>query len=524
MHTSLTGKQKIKIVYIRSPYCYWPLFNKSDNILPPLSFPALAGYIRDKMPNVEQKIIDCMGEEIGFKTLRRMLEEYKPDVVCIGEMICHHKEGLKTVRMAKELNPNCVTVAGGTFFSHMVEYGMKECPELDLIVRYEGEETFRELLEFLLAGKDLSGVLGIVYRDGDRIVSTHPRPLIQDLNTLPIPAYDLIPVTKYAPAGAAFKRAITIQGNRGCPFACDFCSWTAMESEHKMDENGKITFKPGIRLKDPLRVADEVGLLYEKYGVRYLFWVEGTWNYSVDWLDTFCSELIRRKYTGLGWWAFFRPDMALIQEKKGVLEKMVRAGLRHLLMGAERGDQAELVELGKRNTRVDAFREVCILFERKYPQVFRQCTFIAGMHDDTPEKLERLHQYTLTVPFDFGAIHPFMPYPGTPSFEKYDHLIEERDYTKWDMMYPVMRTETMTREEVATWCNRIQQDFVLQRKMRFARGLLSPFQMRRRLHWWFLYNFSRLVIRDAAASVMDKKKFKGFSGVQDSLKPSWYES
>jgi len=524
MITSLVGKEKIRIIYIRSPYWYWPLFNESDNALPPLSLPALAGYIREKMPNTEQKIVDCMVEKIGHKTLRRIVSEYRPDVVCIGEMICHHEEGLKTVRMAKEVNPNCITVGGGTFFSHMVDYAMEKCPELDLIVRYEGEETFRELLEYLMAGQDLAGVLGIAYRDGDKVVKTHPRPLIKDLNDLPSPAYDMIPVTKYAPAGLAFKRAITVQGNRGCPFACDFCSWTAMESEHKMDENGKITFKPGIRLKDPLRVADEVGLLYEKYGIRYLFWVEGTWNYSVEWLDTFCSELIRRKYKDLGWWAFFRPDMGLIQEKKGVLEKMVRAGLRHLLMGAERGDQSELEGLGKRNTRVDAFREVNILFEKKYPEVFRQCTFIAGMHDDTPEKLEKLHQYTLTVPFDFGAIHPYMPYPGTPGFEKYAHLIEERDYTKWDMLYPVMRTETMTRKEVADWCNHIQQDFVLQRKARFVKGMLSPHLMRRRMHWWFLYNFSRLAARDMTASVLGKKKFKGMAGIQDFLKPSFYES
>ena len=523
MLASLKGRQKIKVIYIRPPYWYWPLFSESDNALPPLAFPVLAAYIREKLPNVEQKIVDCMVEGFGYKTLRGILQEYKPDVVCLGHMICYHEEDMRTARMAKELNPNCIVVGGGTFFSHMVEYAMDKSPELDIIVRYEGEETFRELLEFLMAGRDLADVLGIVYRQGDRVMKNHPRPLIKDLGSLPLPAYEMIPVTKYSPAGLAWKRAITIQGNRGCPFACDFCSWTAMESEHKMDENGKITFKPGIRLKDPVRVADEVGMLYNDYGIRFLFWVEGTWNYSVEWLDTFSSELIRRKYTDLGWFSFFRPDMGLIQEKKGVLEKMVRAGLRYLLMGAERGDQAELEGLGKRNTNVDSFREVNILFEKKYPEVFRQCTFIAGMHDDTPEKLERLHQYTLTVPFDFGAIHPYMPYPGTPGFEKYDHLIEERDYTKWDMLYPVMRTETMSREEVADWCNRIQQDFVLQRKARFARGLLSPHLLRRRMHWWFLYNFSRLAARDAAASVMGMKKFKGMAGVQNLLKPSFYE-
>ncbi|HOZ45765.1 MAG TPA: hypothetical protein PK468_04075, partial [Candidatus Hydrogenedentes bacterium] len=85
---SIEGKQRIKILYIRPPYSYWPLVNQSDNCLAPLNFLCLAAYVREHVPNVEQKIIDCMHRRIGFGTLARILEEEQADIVGVGDMIC----------------------------------------------------------------------------------------------------------------------------------------------------------------------------------------------------------------------------------------------------------------------------------------------------------------------------------------------------------------------------------------------------------------------------------------------------
>lgn len=523
MQSTLYGKDRIKIIYVRPPYYYWPIINKSDNYLAPLNLPTIAAYIREKVDGVEQRIIDCMPLEIGYKTLYRMLEEEKPDIVGIGDMICYHEEGAKTLALAKQINPQCVTVAGGPFFSHMAEYSLKKFPQIDFIVKYEGEETFRELIEYLREGKELSHVRGIAYREGDRIVETRPRPLIQDLDSLPIPAYDMIPIEKYSPVGMLWRKAITIQGSRGCPYNCDFCTWSATEGEHILDENGKIKLIPRIRMKSPERAVEEVALLYEKYGIDYLFWVDATWNFDIQWLDKFSTEIIRRKYK-IGWWAFTRADLMLEQEKAGVLEKMVKAGLRHCLFGAERGDQYELEALGKHKTTPDAFYECCRLLEKKYPQVFRQACFLVGIADDTPKRLEYLSKYTRDTHVDFAAIHPYMPYPGTPSFEKYKDLIEEWDFTKWDMFYPVMRTKHMSREEVAAWAKKISMEFINKQPWRYIKGMLSPHLLRRRLHWWFAFAFMRVYIRDIYLALKGEKKFEGYAGVQKLWKPDWYDS
>lgn len=520
--TAIYGKDKVKVLYIRPPYHLWPLLNKSDNVLAPLNLATIAGYIRAKVPGVTQKIIDCCNEEIGFRTLYKILEEEKPDIVGIGDMICYHLEGARTLELAKQANPNCITVAGGPFFSHTPEYSLRKFPQIDFIVRYEGEETFRELIEYLRNGKDVSEVKGIAYREGENIVETPPRPLIEDLDTLPLPAFDLLNVKNYSPFGMFLRKAIPVQASRGCIFGCEYCSWSYTEGEYSI-ENGKVKFTPRIRYKSPERMLEEIDYLYKKWGVTFFFWCDGTWNFSTEWQDKFSTAIIERKYK-IKSFAFTRADLLLEQEEAGVLEKMVKAGLIHCLFGPERATDEDLKKIGKKGIKANTFIECCHLLERKYPQVFRQATFIVGLPDDKPEDFDILFKFMVESHVDFAPVHAIMPYPGTPSFEKYKEYIEEWDFSKWDMFYPVIRTKYMTREEVASHIKKIQMNFVKKQKIKYLKGLLSPYTQRRRLHWWLAYSFAKLYIRDFTLSLLGKKQFEGYAGIQKLWKPKWYDS
>lgn len=523
MRSTLAGKDKIKIVYVRPPAHLWPIINESDNFLPPLNFPSLAAYIRRESLGVEQKIVDCMPNKIGWKSLYRVLEEEKPDVVGVGDMIIYAHEGMRVLKMAKEINPNVVTLAGGVFHSHMPDHTLNNNPQADIIVRYEGEQTLKELLDALREGRELSTVKGIAYREGSQVLATPPRPLIDDLDTLPIPAYDMIPIDKYAPFGMLWPKAITVQGNRGCPYVCDFCSWSVTEGERIAGPDGQVIFRPRTRTKSPQRMVEEIGMLYEKYGIRYLFWVDATWNYDANWLDEFCTEIIRRKYK-LGWWAFTRADLMLKQEEAGVLEKMVRAGLRHCLFGGERSDQAGLNEIGKDKVTADHFFQVSHLLERKYPEVFRQACFLVGLPSETPQTIAHLSQYVRDSHVDFPAIHPIMPYPGTPAFTKFKDLIEEWDFSKWDMFVPVIKPHNMTRAEVTRLATNINTDFIGKQPLRYLKGMFGRHKIRRRLYWWFMFAIFRVIFRDLLLSIVGKKKFEGFGAVNRLWKPSWYDS
>jgi len=512
-----------RILFIRPPAHLWPIVNESDNFLMPLGFPYIAAYLRERIPDLHIRIVDCLPLRVGWKSLAKLIAEEKPDLVGVGEMIVYMKEGMRTLALAKEIDPGVLTVAGGHFHSHMPEYTLDTFPQVDVVVRYEGEATFHDLVDTWNRGGDLASVRGIAMRREGGHLATPLRPLA-DLDALPSPAYDLMPIRKYAPFGKLWPRAITIQASRGCPYACDFCSWVALEGDHEVLEGGDVRLVPKRRQVSVGKTLDEIDVLYHQYGIRYLFWVDATWNFDDEWLDELCSEIIRRKYK-LGWWAFVRADLMLRQEANGVLEKMVRAGLRHCLFGGERPVQQELAEVGKDNMPFDALYRASHLLKRKYPQVFRQATFTTGIRSETAESMERLAAYSREAKLDFAAYHPLMPYPGTPLWEqaRAGGWIEEEEFSNFDMFYPVMRGEHLTRAEIAHLTSKITQDFVRKQPGRYLASLFSPYGIRRRLHWWFLFSIGRVMVHDLMRSLTSGEKFEGFSGINKLWKPRWYD-
>lgn len=520
---SLLGKEKISVLLVRPPNYLWPIINESDNFLLPLGFPCLAAYLREKMTGVSVEILDCPPLKIGWKTLAGIIRDKRPDVLGVGDMICYMHEGMKLVRLAKEIDPRIVTVAGGHFHSALPDYSLANYPELDYVVRWEGEEAFRQLLETLRAGGEVRAVGNLAYREGDRIERTAPLPLLEPLDDLPVPAYDLAPIDRYAPFGKLYHKAVTIQGQRGCPYKCNFCSWAYLEGEHqRIDGTERLT--PRIRQKSAGRLLDEIELLYRRHHVRYLFWVDATWNYDTELMTSLCEGIIARKYR-LGWWAFCRPDRLLQQHESGVLRKMVDAGLSHVLLGAERGEAEDMDTIGKTDHQQDSILHVCHLLEREYPTVFRQATWVTGIPDETPEKLERLSRYVRRTHLDFAAFHPFMPYPGTEIWEQFKDspLLEETDFAKFDMFSPVIRTPAMTRAEIARATEKLSLDFVKKQPFRYLKGMLSRIRIRRRLHWWFAFSISRVILLDLWHAVLGRGTFAGFAAVSQLWKPKWYD-
>lgn len=522
MESALLGKDRIKVLFIRPPYHLWPIINESDNFLLPLAYPCLGAYLRQKIKGIEVKVVDCLPLKIGWKSLGKIIVEEGPDVVGVGDKVCYMHEGMKALKLAKEINSDVVTVAGGHFHSHLPEHSLKNYSELDFIVRYEGEETFSELLQTLREGRDLSGVASIAYRENGRVITTPLRPPIEDLDTLPLPDYNLMPINKYSPFGKLWPKAITIQGGRGCAYDCNFCSWSATEGDHLL-KDGKIVLVPKYRKKSVARVIDEIDFLYNKHGVRYLFWVDGTWNHEHQWVNGLCEEIIKRGYK-LGWWAFVRADLLLEQERLGILEKMVKAGFRHALIGGERPVDEELEMIGKAKSHAIDLKEACWLLERKYPEVFRQATFTTGIRTETKATMERLGKFTRDAHLDFAAFHPLTPWPGTPLWEEANSKgwIEEYDFSKFDMFYPVMPSEHLSREEISKLSQKLYKDFIRKQPLRYIKGLFSRYPIRHRLHWWFLFSIGRVLFRDLFLSILGRKRFEGFGAVNRLWRPKWY--
>ncbi len=521
----LAGKSTVKLLFIRPPHHYWPIINDSDNFLVPLAYPALAAWLRHQLPWLEVEILDCCVEQVGFQSLARELKRREPDVVAIGEKTLFAHDALRAFDITRETIPDAVTVGGGHIFSHEPEWALSACDGLDYCIRFEGERAFERFLRVARDGGQEADTWSLVWFAADGERKTSPlAPIIEDLDTLPPAAFDLVPMRRYSPMGMLYPQGATIQRSRGCVDTCRFCSWIAMENRHAEAPDGSIVDSPLFRSKSVEKVMDEVDELYRRHGVRYLFWVDATWNVDDRWLQGFSEQIQQRRYD-LGWWAFTRYDMLPRQHQNGTLKAIVDAGLRHVLVGVERAatgfdflDKHRYSEHGA----IEAFH----ILRDHYPEVFRQGTFITGIRSDTPESIRQLLDHAFACDVDFAAFHVCTPFPGTPLYREAvgQGWLEEHDFTRYDMFSPIMGTEHMSRAEVARWTSWAQRSFVMKKPLRYARRMFSRHRMRRRLHRWFFLSIQRVLAYQVWNAARGRARFEGFSGVNKMWKPDWYDS
>ncbi|MBL7196698.1 MAG: cobalamin-dependent protein [Candidatus Omnitrophica bacterium] len=517
-----------KIILVRPPRYLWPFINESDNFLLPLGLPCIAAAIKTRLSDVEVKIIDCPPLKIGWQSLGQILQKENPDVVGAGEEALYHHEAVKLFKLAKDINPEVITVAGGHFFSWMVEYSLANFP-IDIIVRFEGEETMSELLEALRDKTDLSNIKGIAYRKNGRIFKTSLRPLIEDLDALPLPAYELMPMGKYSPLGYLWPVSATLEHSRGCVDKCNFCSlWTFWGRHIKTDiEKGELEVMPKYRSKSVERTLEEVDIVYKRYNRRYIIWADPTFNIDSKWTDKFCEGLLKRNYKDLYWWAFLRADYLLRDERLGILEKMVRAGLIHPLIGIERACTEDLRKLKKSAYTRKLVKEVFSIFKRKYPQVFRQGTFVTSLPFDTKESMLNLVRYAVEIDIDYPAFHPVAPVPGTCLYQeaKENNLLEEKDLTRYDWSTPIMRSYSgLSRNDFAKLNMELNKRYVLYRPHWLIRGLFSPYKHKRGLYWWFFRNTLRMMLLEIKDAILCRRRFEGATGFMRLRRPKWYDS
>ncbi|SHI51203.1 anaerobic magnesium-protoporphyrin IX monomethyl ester cyclase [Desulfatibacillum alkenivorans DSM 16219] len=522
----LEGKSRIKILFVRSPRHVWPIVNESDNFLLPLAYPTLAAYLREHVPDVDITILDCCVRQMGWKSLAKYIREAQPDIVAIGEKTVFYHEGFRAFELVKKEAPRAVTIAGGVMYTALPQWTLDTCKAVDYVVLYEGEETLRDLVTTLRDGGEPASVKGIAYRDENGEPALTPaRPLIENLDDLPMPAYDLAGMDYYKPFGHLWPKAITVQRSRGCIANCNFCSWRIQEGRPQLVD-GKYVSHQAYRTKSPMRMADEIEWLYRDFGVRYLFWVDGTWNADHDWLVEFCEEILRRGVKLDGWWAFVRADKLVEQDAKGILPLMVKAGFRHTLLGAEHDSQQSLDYVNKGLKDYNLTQEAFRILSEKHPEVFRQATYITGLPDDTVDSIKGLLKHAHACNLDFAAFHPIQPFPGTQFYDwaLKEGLVEETNFEKFDMFYPSMRTYHCSREEVAEatqWC---YKNFVAKKPLQYFSRMFSPHPIRRDLHRWFAFAIMRVILKDLKGTLTQGTRFKGFSGIDTLWKPDWYDA
>jgi anaerobic magnesium-protoporphyrin IX monomethyl ester cyclase len=423
-----------KLLFVEPPRTTW--FMMGEYLPPPFALVTLASYVERELPGVEIDIIDCQADQLDWKGLERYIESTNPSMVLTSGFTTNTYTCAKTCEIAKIVNEKIITVVGGVHFSFTPEESLRGFPEIDYIIRGEGERTLVDLIKTLQTNGKLTQVQGISYRKNNTILHNPPRPLIENLDTLPYPAYHLVEKNMkryhFTMMAGRNTRYLILEGARGCEHQCSFCTqWKHWGAQW--------------RTKSPKRIADEIEFLNETYGGVFLWFTDDNMNLGHRGKQLY--EELKHKRCKDDIMLFFQARIDDIARHPDSVAKLREVGTYWILCGVENDAQETLNEYKKGIKTSDAYAAMNIM---KQNDVFSQAMFVIGARRDTHESIERLRRYSVDLPCDLAIYCVLTPFPGTTYYEtaKLNGWIEETNYSNYDMTHAIMPTESLTRKEV----------------------------------------------------------------------------
>ncbi len=423
-----------KVLFVEPPKDYW--FLMGEYLPPPTGLLVLAAYLEAHLPDVEIEVVDCQAEGLDWKGVEARMESFSPTVVAASAFTCNAYVCVRVAELAKRIDPDIVTVMGGQHFTAAPEESLLDFPEIDYIVRGEGEETLLELVRAVYEGRPVDAVAGLSIRGNGGVVHTPPRPHIRDLDSLPYPAYHLVEdnLSRYHFTVMAGKhtRYLILEGSRGCRYRCSFCTqWRHWDGTW--------------RSKSPGRIAEEMEYLHDRFGGQFLWLTDDNFDYTRR-APGLYEALRERAFTDeVNWFLQARTDD--IAHHPDLVAKLGDVGNNWILLGVE-SHSPETLRAFRKGVHVDdAAQAVRVLKENG---VFSQAMMVLGSRKDTADSIEALLRFSLDLEPDLAIYTLLTPYPGTEIHAEAsaNGWIEDRNYAHYDMAHAIMPTETLSRQEL----------------------------------------------------------------------------
>jgi len=396
----------------------------------PIGLEYIAASLEDSVDEVN--IIDMELEQSSFHSF---LDALNPDLVAITMSATDHDEGLRIAKIAKE--NGCATVLGG-YHPTAIPDELLSHPQVDLIVRGEGEYTMRELVQ----KGSFRDVLGLSYKEDGKIVHNSDRPLIQDLDAMPFPARHL--------RRHEYKNHImfekdreteVITMSRGCWGRCSFCCEPMMCRGHQ-------------RFRSPENVMKELLEIVSFHKEKPLSILVTDPNFmgSPKRVDRLC-DLLHQYKLDIKFSVLVRADSVVRNPE--LIEKMCENGILSYEMGIESPKAEDLKNIRKNITVEIQEKAAKILGDNG---AWAGGTFVIGLPGQTEEEIKRFPLYAKKIGLTGAAFGVATPFPGTEFYRDIAQqgLIVERDWTRYDEMHAVFELKNVSRkrlEELATYCH-----------------------------------------------------------------------
>ena len=390
------------------------------------------------------------GKQVPNQVIIDEVSSEKWDMVGIGGLTTTYSRIKELTPLIRKNAKDAIIIGGGGWASYNPVEILQLVPELDMICIGEGETTFSELYDEIDKGtRDFEKVNGLCLRNNNNFKFTNPRALIDDLNSVPYPAYHLLELDiyfRFSPEPKSIKsynakRRATTVWERGCPRGCTFCSHNGMsridlqniygEGDRKAGEKlvritdkENDTFQLPARWPSPQYAIDNVKLLKEKYDVDFVSIMDENMTSNLKWTKEFCELYVKEGLTESVPWGTL-GDAPSVAVKPEIIKIMKDAGCAYISFGFESASDKVLnedIQKGQLRSHLQKTLEA-VKKEKMTPLT----TFMIGNpHENIDDLME-----TVDFWIQNGAeIDPFIctPYVGSPIFYEYkDYILEQYD-------------------------------------------------------------------------------------------------
>ncbi len=396
--------------------------------------PAWAAYLAGSLRSAgfdDIVFVDAMTNHLDDETLAARIREARPDIVGVTSITPSIYTAERVLEIAREVHPEALRVLGGVHATFMYKQVLSEAPWVDVIVRGEGEEIFRNLVRAVDEDRWLESrgrIEGLAFRDGERIVATPAAPTVKDLETIN-PDWSLLEWEKYIYVPLGVRVAIPNMA-RGCPFTCSFCS--------------QWKFWRDYRIREPKAVVDEIERLVNDHQVGFFILADEEPTINKKKFTEFCEELIARGLPDRVKWGI-NTRVTDIMRDRDLLPLWRKAGLVHVSLGTEAAAQLKLDRFNK-ETKVNQNKEAIRLLREA--DIFTEAQFIVGLDNETPETLEETYRMAWDWQPDLANWSMYTPWPFTPLFNELGDKVEVFDFSKYNFVTPIMKPDAMERGEL----------------------------------------------------------------------------
>jgi radical SAM superfamily enzyme YgiQ (UPF0313 family) len=408
------------------------MIGAAEHTFIPFPFTLAYGMAMLEAEGVEAMLLDAIAEDIDESEYLRRVAAFDPDLVVNEMATASYAVDLAVARKLKQLTGARIAVCGPHPSALPEEVLANDC--IDFVLIGEIDETLPELVRALERGGTPQALAGVAYRaDGGRIVTGARRKLVNDLDRLPHPHRESLPLDRYVVAGYP-PTVLYMYASRGCPYRCNYCLWP-----QTMYGSGSY------RGRDPRSVVEEMLEAQHRFGpFGSVYFDDDTFNLGKKRMLRLADELDRRSWK-TPWGCNARAD----QFDEETMRRLADVGLFNIRIGVESGDP-EILHRAKKELSLDAVRR-CIEMAHRY-RVRVHVTFTVGLSGESWASVKRTVRFARSIRPDSVAFTITTPFPGT---EYWDEVVREgrlvtRDWSKFNVVSnSVIRTKHLSAEEVA---------------------------------------------------------------------------